>query len=283
VKDDTESPSARNVETADGEQISSRATRKHSTPLQKILVVIGSISLAVAIITLTFMVLLTPWPTQFFASKYVDDADSPMSHDYLVEVACQTLEYSNGNKDADLPVGDDYRTSFTPDVFEHLDDVAVFFTGMKVAAVVSSVVLAVVLFALWRTTRRWGSSGKHVKGPDGLAASAGEASGDSQKFKLMVSRTLLAGVVIVLALLLLIAIAAFIDFNTIFNALHSLFFSADSWLFPYDSLLICSLPERFWEAMAALWAVMLLVVMVVLIVVAVVLRKKSKRAALVEK
>ncbi len=57
----------------------------------------------------------------------------------------------------------------------------------------------------------------------------------------------------VLLLLLLLGIWALIDFYGMFNALHSIIFSNNTWLFSPDSLLICMLPQDFWIKMGALW------------------------------
>lgn len=66
-----------------------------------------------------------------------------------------------------------------------------------------------------------------------------------------------AGVVVVLALL---AVWAIIDFNGLFTVFHQLFFAQQgNWTFPYDSLLICSLPEAFWMGMGVVWVVSSLV------------------------
>ena len=59
------------------------------------------------------------------------------------------------------------------------------------------------------------------------------------------------------------AIFALIDFNAFFRMFHQLFFSQGNWELPYDSLLICVLPEAFWASMGVVWFVVALVLSVV--------------------
>lgn len=234
------------------------------TPMQNVLAVLMSIAVAVFVISGTFCILLTPYPTHAFASMCVRDDISSASHDELVEVADQTLAYCNGDSDAELPLGDDYTISYTEDVMGHLDDVTVFFTGMKAIAVVSAlaiVLLAACMVASARKARRKGSVYKV-----------------SDVMGRLASRSMLAGDAVVAALLLVIAVAAIVDFNSIFNLLHSLFFASGSWTFPSDSLLICALPESFWMAMALLWAFLLLIALVAILVAALVIRSHTRGA-----
>ena len=71
--------------------------------------------------------------------------------------------------------------------------------------------------------------------------------------------SLIVGGAVPIALLLCIVVWALADFEGLFAAMHSLFFSAGTWTFDYDSLLIKLFPEAFWAAMAALWAAVSLV------------------------
>ncbi|MGI6220735.1 MAG: DUF1461 domain-containing protein [Coriobacteriales bacterium] len=221
--------------------------------------ILGTIAIIACVLTLTFQVLLTPLPTHVFASWYVDDVSSPMDHDYLVQVAEQTLDYCNGNSGADLPYGLDDSKTYTPDVMSHLDDVTVFFSGMKLAAIVSVLVAMACIFALWVAYR---------ERSDSSPARAG-------------SRMMITAGVVILVLLAALVVWAIVDFYTMFNMLHSLFFSSGSWLFPYDSLLICALPEQFWMAMGVLWAAMIVVVCIVLIVVGLIVRRRYGASRLV--
>lgn len=223
-----------------------------STPLQNVLVVLMSAAIAVLVVTGTFCILLTPYPTHAFASLFVADDVSSVSHEELVETAEQTLAYCNADPDAELPLGDDEQTSYTEDVVGHLDDVTVFFTGMKMTAAASAIVVAVLLVLIFASARR-GSADQPDAKPSSVAG-------------MLASRSMLAGAIVVAVLLAGIAAAALIDFNSIFNFLHSFFFASGSWTFPSDSLLICALPEEFWMAMAVLWGAILVVVLAVLVI-----------------
>lgn len=61
--------------------------------------------------------------------------------------------------------------------------------------------------------------------------------------------------VVVLVVFIGMGAWAVIDFNGFFSTLHQLFFSQGNWQFPYDSLLICSLPTEFWMGMGIIWLV----------------------------
>lgn len=214
--------------------------------------VLAVIAIAACILTVTFQVLLTPAPTKIFATLYVDDVTSPMDHDYLVETACKTLAYCTGDEDAGLPLGEDEAIAYTPEVMSHLDDVTAFFSGMRLAAIIAVLVAIAAIFAMWVACRERGR---------GAPARAG-------------SRVMISSAVLVLVVLAALFAWAAIDFNSMFNMLHSLFFASGSWLFSYDSLLICALPEQFWMSMGVLWAALILIVCIVLIIVGAIVRRR---------
>ena len=66
-------------------------------------------------------------------------------------------------------------------------------------------------------------------------------------------RTLMAGGGLVLAAFFALGAWAAIDFDGLFAAFHSLFFQAETWTFPYDSLLITLYPTAFWMGMGGIW------------------------------
>jgi integral membrane protein (TIGR01906 family) len=86
-----------------------------------------------------------------------------------------------------------------------------------------------------------------------------------------------AGAALCGALIVLGVIAASVDFESFFAAFHGLFFSAGTWTFPYDSLLIRLFPERFWMASGACWAALLALGAGVLLAVPVALRGAEAR------
>lgn len=84
-------------------------------------------------------------------------------------------------------------------------------------------------------------AGTMVPGPSGARLGRlGAAAG----------RALLAGACLAAALVALGALA----FEPLFAGFHAIFFAAGTWVFPADSLLIVTFPERFWALGAAAWA-----------------------------
>ena len=57
----------------------------------------------------------------------------------------------------------------------------------------------------------------------------------------------------VIGIIVALGIWAFVDFDSLFGQLHTLFFTGGSWIFPADSLLITLFPESFWMGMAIVW------------------------------
>lgn len=211
-------------------------------------------ALALSILLLTFQVLLAPPLTRLYADRFVNDAASPATHEQLVDAACATLAYCTGDDDAPIPYGTDDSVAYTPEVMGHLDDVRGFFSGMGVAAFLAALVLVVSVLLLALLTRRRGAQAA---------------------FRRMLSRVLLVAPCLVLAVIAAAGIFALVDFNALFNLLHSFFFSSGSWLFPYDSLLICALPEDFWAMMGLTWLLMVVAASAVLILASVILRRRS--------
>lgn len=71
----------------------------------------------------------------------------------------------------------------------------------------------------------------------------------------------------VIGLIVVLAIWAFVDFDSLFAGLHSLFFTGGSWLFPADSLLITLFPEGFWMGMGIVWVVVSIVACLIVSVI----------------
>lgn len=73
------------------------------------------------------------------------------------------------------------------------------------------------------------------------------------------ARALIGAGATILALFACAGIWAASDFDSLFSALHSLFFAAGTWTFSADSLLICQYPEKFWAAMGIVWGVVTII------------------------
>lgn len=63
----------------------------------------------------------------------------------------------------------------------------------------------------------------------------------------------------VIGIIAVLGIWAFVDFDSLFTQLHTLFFAGGSWLFPADSLLITLFPEAFWMGMGITWVLVSIV------------------------
>ncbi|MGN0035357.1 MAG: DUF1461 domain-containing protein [Coriobacteriales bacterium] len=188
---------------------------------------VTSIVLAVALASVTFSLLLTPWPTRLFAQMFADEGPSGYSHAEMVEVAEGVLDYALGDDDAQLPRGTDDVVVIDDASLAHLRDCRGLFLGVIRLAVASGAA-SVVLAAAFCARRR----------------------------QRLLGRALVAAAALTLAVLATCLVFALADFNTFFNFLHSFFFAADSWYFPADSLMICALPLPFWMGMAVLWALL---------------------------
>lgn len=57
----------------------------------------------------------------------------------------------------------------------------------------------------------------------------------------------------IIAAIVALGLWAFIDFDSLFSWIHSMFFASGTWLFPADSLLITLFPEAFWMGMGIVW------------------------------
>lgn len=231
--------------------------------------------------------------THAIASGCADDATSPFDRTQLVKVADATREYSFGNHSelqlykAIYDVDFDYRQSiyanggsapagfpnldsvtdlsnpqqlkaafngasevycYTDDVMSHLNDcydVMVFAFPFAIAGV------AVAIIGLVFT----GVTGR----------------------KKWVAGVLTAPTIIIFVLLLALLGWGLADWNGFFAAFHQVFFSQGNWEFPYNSLLICALPNKFWMLMAIVWVITTVMICVVSALIAGKLRSEKRK------
>lgn len=80
-------------------------------------------------------------------------------------------------------------------------------------------------------------------------------------------RALMWSGLLILAILIILGVWAIIDFNSMFNWLHSLFFKGGTWLFSENSLMICMYPTAFWVGMASICVGTSLIASLILIIV----------------
>jgi integral membrane protein (TIGR01906 family) len=190
------------------------------------------------------MVVLTPAVTHNLADAFVNTSASELDHDYLVSIADAVLDYSLGNDNAALPVGTDDTTAMTADALQHLRDVRVVFIAAEIAA---AVVFLLFIAAVVAQVKLHG--------------------------KRSLTKPLIIGGVIPLALVVVLGIVGVASFDVLFTAMHKIFFADGTWTFSYYSLLICALPQAFWIGCALVWGVVLVVFCFISIVVGVVFQR----------
>ena len=206
-----------------------------------------------------------PFVTTALSTMFSNWQGSPFTHDEITEAAEATRDYTVGshdeaalfaviydiNEDAqkagratlsgapDLPadgsmprfdelaarlmLADDAYV-LPSDALSHLDDV---FTVVRTARTVL-IVLAVV-------------------------ALVGCVTIASTRGRIQAGKTIMASPGVVLVLFAGLALWAALDFDGFFAFIHSLFFTAGTWTFSADSLLIRMYPEGFWTGMAVVW------------------------------
>jgi integral membrane protein (TIGR01906 family) len=72
-----------------------------------------------------------------------------------------------------------------------------------------------------------------------------------------------------------LGIWAALDFYNMFNWLHTLFFTGESWLFPADSLLITIYPQNFWIGMGVVWLAVSLACAIIMLAIGIKLAKRK--------
>ncbi len=261
--------------------------------------VVATIALAASLVAAGFAACAVPdFPTRALSDAFSDDADSPFTKDELVAAALQTKHYTIDDNDYDalsatiaainaqqqlssgvekgapkLPAGAinfanqglsegesaELAASFaaaseryvlTDEAISHLDDVYRVVQGAKpwlLAAVVACFVTCCAVG--FRAGRRALGLVLTVAGGAVFAAFA------------------------------LVGAWALLDFDGLFATFHSLFFTAGTWVFSWDSLLICMYPPEFWIGMGAIWLCVTVACCIVCLIMGRLLRKGSTQSA----
>lgn len=212
-----------------------------------------------------------PQVTQALSEANSNYRISPYSQDTLVQLACETRDFtvldygrsSSGSDSAALAFADkvsqitgepynalDSRRFLDEEAVSHLNDVNAVIR-MAFWPLVAIAVLAIA--ALAHVFYRYG---KRAGGNVLLASGAG-----------------------MLAIMAAIAIWAAVGFDAFFAAFHSLFFAEGTWMFAYDSLLICMYPIGFWMGMAVIWAATTAALSSASIITGAILRRKRPVAS----
>lgn len=207
--------------------------------------------LVCAILGVSFSLLLTPPPTWVATNLFSEEQGTGLTHEECAQVGQNVLAFSMGFDDASLPWGArETPTTLGEQSRTHLLSVRSFFLGMVAFGTMTAVAAAAALLAM---RRAWG--------------------------KPCVGRALMAGGIGALALAVVFTALALVDFDALFNWFHGWFFSSGSWLFPYDCLLIRSLPDPLWMFLGALLAILILAFSVGCIVAGRRLRPRAEKDA----
>jgi len=186
-------------------------------------------------------------------TSIAEHVSDPNEQTFLVDTALAVRDFSLGNNAAPMPAGEDYRNAITPDAIAHLLDVRVVFLASELAFFVLFLALTILMIVAVRRTKAGSRVGYLV-------------------------RPLIIGGIIPLVAALLLAIVIAVDFGAFFVWMHGIFFADGTWTFPADSLLIRSLPYKFWIASAFVWAGSMVLLCVISIAVGILLVRLGRRA-----
>ena len=183
------------------------------------------LALALTVIGLTLIPLLHPTFTKLLVQRYSETAQSGLTQAQMFHNGELVREFvADGDVDT-LPGTVNGRSGFDAAAVSHLRDVRGVLAG---ARTLTGILAAFVVVWLGVATVR--------------------------KELATIAWALLAGAGFCLAFVVLGALAGTVSFDTLFRWFHGLFFSAGTWEFPADSLLIELFPEGFWIAAGATWA-----------------------------
>ena len=258
--------------------------------VQTIINVVTALMLAVVFVTAGVVACTAPPVTQGLSTVFARDDLSPFDRNQLVKVADATRDYSFGSHDkaalyrAIYEVNVEYRDkmqySATGTVGQGFPNLSAVTDKSSVTQLESAFAGASELYCYSKdTVAHLDDCYKLMQDALPFAAAAALLAVAGLVFtgvtgrKRRVGAVLMgAGAVVLVAFAVLDAWAA-VNFNGFFAAFHGLFFSQGNWQFPFDSLLICSLPTQFWMGMGVIW----LVVSVVLSLVSLVVGRKCRK------
>ena len=185
----------------------------------------AGMALALLGVGLALLPMLYPTFTKLLSQRYSLVAQSGLSAEHILATAEQVRAFVADGDIDQLPVTVDGRPGFDAAAVSHLRDVRRVLAGARTFTGVLAALVAVWLGVL--IARRRVSA---------------------------ISDALFAGAGWCVLLVALAAAAGTTDFEALFTWFHGLFFSAGTWEFPTDSLLIEVFPEGFWIAAGLTWA-----------------------------
>jgi integral membrane protein (TIGR01906 family) len=193
--------------------------------LRALTALVTGLALALMVVGLALIPLLHPTFTKLLVDRYSETAQAGLTQAQMQHNGELVREFvADGDLDT-LPATVEGRAGFDAAAVSHLRDVR----GVLSAARVVTGLLA-AFAVVWL----------------GVALARRELAA--------ISWALLAGAGFCLLLVVLAALAGTLNFDSLFTWFHGLFFSAGTWEFAYDSLLIELFPEGFWIAAGITWA-----------------------------
>lgn len=258
-----------------------------------ILAGIGATVLAVTLLVCGFAACCLPVTTASLAGAVSTGADSPYTHEQLVELAQETraftvdahssMEEARESLAADVVAaareasaeGAPKYSQWTQQARQVLGDgggessAAAADAGVAGAAAAADGTALETMDALAKVSDRYALDAdavSHLEDCNGLITGLSSYLGMIGVAALIIALVLgfrkqfaaLAfmlrmGPALLLAVLVVLGLWGLVDFNGLFAAFHSLFFVEGTWTFNYDSLLISMYPIDFWMGMGAVW------------------------------
>jgi integral membrane protein (TIGR01906 family) len=188
---------------------------------------IVGLMLALFVVGAAILPMLHPAFTQLLASRYSLVAETGLPRQQVLSTAEQVRAFVAGSGADSLPAVVGGRPGFDAAAVSHLRDVRRVLGGAKVVTGVLGLLVAAWLGVA--IARKWYST---------MSAGFLVGAGFCAMF-------VLGGVA-----------AGTMNFDSFFTWFHGLFFSAGTWEFPADSLLIQVFPIGFWMAAGVTWGVL---------------------------
>jgi integral membrane protein (TIGR01906 family) len=187
-----------------------------------------ALSFTALLLGVTLGIVAAPGVTSYLIRANRTWVYAGMSEKTTIALADKTRQWVTGDlyaKEADRrPAA---LSRYTTDELSHLDDVRAVMAWAQTATGVAAAILATWM-VIGLILRRWGA----------------------------IRRGVLWGGIVPVALVGVLAAAALTDFSATFAVFHSLFFTAGTWEFPADSLLIRVFPAGFWMSAGAVWGLL---------------------------
>ena len=262
--------------------------------MNKVISILTALTLAIVFVAAGLAACIAPPVTHVLSSVFARDDVSPFSRTELVKVADATREYSFGAHDltrlyqAVYEVDSEYAARLAevgaqvPQDFPKLPTTAMAPNATQLANAFKGASAKYVYDE--QTVSHLDDCHKLFTGalPGLIIAAAlaliGMIAGGVRMGKRKLGKVFMAAGIIVLVAFVALGVWAIVDFNGFFTAFHQAFFAQQgNWAFPYDSLLICALPEPFWMGMGAVWLVVAVLLSVIFFLIGNALRRSKGR------